>query len=61
MPGGCAARLTEPVPAGLGTRAEVVDGSITSDDSLRNASFQGVREDKTPQEIVREEPMAVWK
>jgi bifunctional non-homologous end joining protein LigD len=39
--------------------AEVTFGEWTSDGILRHPSFQGLREDKSPREIVREPPSAV--
>jgi bifunctional non-homologous end joining protein LigD len=35
--------------------AEVAFTEWTSDDSIRHPSFQGLREDKNPKEVVREE------
>ena len=37
--------------------AEVAFTEWTSDGSIRHPSFQGLREDKTPKEVVREEPL----
>src|SRR5437763_11547432 len=36
--------------------AEVAFTEWTSDGSIRHPSFQGLREDKNPKEVVREEP-----
>src|ERR1700730_5041445 len=62
-------RQTSPlavVPNGTGLRetkwthpkmvAEVAFTEWTSDGSIRHPSFQGLREDKTPREVLREEP-----
>src|SRR5947209_4514414 len=38
--------------------AEVAFTKWTSDGSIRHLSFQGLREDKNPKEVVREEPSA---
>jgi bifunctional non-homologous end joining protein LigD len=45
------ARWTEPKLI-----AEVAFTEWTSDGSIRHPSFQGLREDKNPKEVVREEP-----
>jgi len=37
--------------------AEVAFTEWTSDGSIRHPSFQGLREDKNPKEVVREEPV----
>lgn len=37
--------------------AEVVFTEWTSDNSIRHPSFKGLREDKNPKEVVREEPL----
>jgi bifunctional non-homologous end joining protein LigD len=39
--------------------AQVEFGSWTSDGILRHASFQGLREDKTPQDVIRESPISI--
>lgn len=50
-PGLREARWTEPKMI-----AEVAFMEWTSDGSIRHPSFQGLREDKNPKEVVREQP-----